>query len=79
MSLYTDPQEEKVEDKEAPRKRNLAKALTLGVAYAAAAGGTGSLMGNGVNPILKGQADAYVCSYKICKTSELSIGLTATF
>lgn len=38
----------------------LGKALTISVAFAANAGGTGTLIGTAVNPILKGQADEYV-------------------
>ncbi len=35
----------------------LSKALTISVAYAANAGGTGTIIGNPVNMVLKGQAD----------------------
>lgn len=39
------------------KAEHLGKALTISVAFAANAGGTGTLIGTPVNPILKGQAD----------------------
>lgn len=52
--------EPSTEEKKTMKSSYLGKALTISVAYAANAGGTGTLIGTGVNPILKGQADEYV-------------------
>lgn len=40
--------------------RNVAKCVTLSIAYSANIGGIGSLMGTGTNILFKGQLDMYV-------------------